>query len=281
MQSYDGGMSWNFQISPILAVSKVIVDPKTDDLNPPGSCRVLNNEIPPCYTIFAASQGSGVWRSDNQGDTWKQITAPGLTETNVVSLALSPPKTTATMLYAGTEGGRVFKYVPDPTFPTDPTLGKWTEQTTSPVSTSFTPLLPRNPVSLAVHPGGTTFYAGLGGNKGGGGGGLWRSDDDGRHWDEVASILNVKPDSVYALNIIDLPNTTIYAGFSGLKRCLGSTACLDPAFWSNIAVPSDRGVSALAVDPYTQTLMITGNYIGELFRSADGGLTWTKIDIGN
>ncbi|HEY4485605.1 MAG TPA: hypothetical protein VI702_04690, partial [Nitrospiria bacterium] len=103
---------------------------------------------------------------------------------------------------------------------------------------------------------------------------------------EVAPGINLKRDSVYALSVVNLPQTAIYAGFSGLKLCNDSDGCFSAGSyfdtaWVDLQVPSDRGVSALAVDPYTQTLMITGNYIGELFRSIDGGASWAKISIGN
>ena len=284
MRSENGGVSWIPQTDPlILSVSAVIVDPKTDDLDSRASCRVLGDGTPPCYTIFAASQGSGVWRSDNQGQSWQPITGEsgfGLTEPSVTSLALSPPKNTPTLLYAGTEGGRVFKYTPDSVDPTNPAKGRWTEQTSTPVLPSNTPLLPRDAVSLAVHPGGRPLYAGLGGLQGGGGGGLWRSDDDGLSWNEVAPNLNTNPDSVYVLSFVKLPEVILYAGFSGLKKCIDSSNCLLSANWADLKVPSNKGVSALAVDPYTQTFMIAGNYIGQLFRSLDRGTTWTKLNVG-
>ena len=54
--------------------------------------------------VYAATDGTGVYRSANGGGTWGQ-TNGGLTNLNVAAVAVSP--TTATTVFAGTAGGHL------------------------------------------------------------------------------------------------------------------------------------------------------------------------------
>ncbi len=55
-------------------------------------------------TLFAGTNGSGVFRSADGGATWQAVNQ-GLTATDVRAVALSPAYATDRTLYAGTEGG--------------------------------------------------------------------------------------------------------------------------------------------------------------------------------
>jgi len=56
--------------------------------------------------IFAGTAGEGVFRSEDNGDTWTAVNT-GLTDTDVRSLLLDP----SGYLFAGTIGGTVFRSV--------------------------------------------------------------------------------------------------------------------------------------------------------------------------
>jgi photosystem II stability/assembly factor-like uncharacterized protein len=56
-------------------------------------------------TLYAGTDGGGVFKSANGGATWSTVNTD-LTNTNVRALAIHP--TTPTTLYAGTDGGGVF-----------------------------------------------------------------------------------------------------------------------------------------------------------------------------
>ncbi|MBI3811427.1 MAG: hypothetical protein HY283_04385 [Nitrospirae bacterium] len=262
-RSYDGGQTWTPQIEaqPISSISKIVVDPNT--------CTVNN---PPCNEIYAASRRDGVWKSVNRGSSWTKMTTNGLTATVVSSLALSPKGISPTKVYAGTEGGHVFKYDPI-------TSAAWTEG-----ATAATPL-PEEVISLAVQPlTGIPIYAGLsGGENGIGGGGVYRTDNDGIFWGRV-DIPAPRSDSVFVLSFIlqpdpfTGPDVVVYASVFGLSQCLGT--CTASTDWQAIDVGRDKGVTALAIDPYAHTTLYVGTLLGELFRSTDRGATWTKLAFG-
>ena len=90
-------------------------------------------------------------------------------------------------------------------------------------------------------------------------------------------------DSVFVLSFVLQPNpftgsAVTYASVFGLSRC-ETPSCVDPADWQPIDVGRDRGITALAIDPYAHTTMFVGTFNGELFRSVDGGTTWEELTV--
>lgn len=263
-RSYTGGQTWIPQVEaqPISSVSDIFVDPN-----------FCTSGDPPCREIYVASRVDGVWKSADRGVSWTKMTPNGLTTSVVSGLALSPKGILPTKVYAGTEGGHVFKY--DPLTP-----ASWTEG-----GTATTPL-PEEVISLAVHPTAPqTIYAGLSGGEGGfGGGGVYRTINDGLSWEKV-NIPTPRPDSVFALSFILQPNPitgpdiVLYASVFGLSRCQNSS-CLASTDWESIDVGRDKGVTALAIDPYAHTTLFVGTYNGEIFRSLDSGTTWSQLTVG-
>lgn len=253
-RSLNGGLNWIPQTGflPIPSVRKVVVDARTCVGDPP------------CLELYAASQVGGVWKSEDQGRNWRQMTTDGLVEQNVSSLALSP-KGISTRVYAGTEGGHVFKFE----------AGKWTEE-----GTDINPL-PEEVIALAVHPtAANTIYAGLSGGEGGrGAGGIHRTNDGGVLWEKVST--PGPADSVFELAFVLPPNAVspnqvvLYAGVSGLSVC-SVTTCAALTDWESIDVGRKGGISAFAIDPYTHTTLYVGTFLGELFQSIDGGKSWTQ-----
>ncbi len=272
-RSFDGGDNWipQSETIPISSVSEVVIDRN--------SC--LTGGLR-CRELYAASRADGVFKSDDHGISWKKMTTNGLNETTVSSLALSPKGIFPTKIYAGTEGGHVFRYQPDLSNPQDPTLGAWTEG-----GTQADPL-PEEVITLAVQPtADQIIYAGLGGGEQGiGGGGVYRSIDAGGSWKEVPIPTGqAGSDSVFVISFVLSPNPFtgpelgIYAGVFGLSLCQ-TVSCESSNDWITIDVGRDKGVSALAIDPYTHQTLYVGTFKGELFKSVDGGLTWSQITIG-
>lgn len=256
----DQLLVWKAQfLNPIPDISDVVVDPN------PNQC--LENS-PPCRTIYVASRSEGVFRSADQGDTWQLMTTNGLTEQAVSRLALDPFAGLFSRLYAGTEGGHVFSIVPE----TDPLAGTWVEGTPG-----LTANTPEEVISLKVSPAApNTLFAGIGGGEGGvGGGGVFRSDNFGQNWQEV-SIPTIKKDSVFVIEFLQLKDLLVlYVSVSGLSR---ATSQNNFNFWETIDVGREKGVTALAVDPFAGTTLYAGTFIGELFRSTNGAATGTKDD---
>src|SRR6266542_3100797 len=59
-------------------------------------------------TVYAGTNGGGVFKSGNGGGSWAAVNA-GLTNLNVSALTIDPA--TPATVYAGTDGGGVFKSV--------------------------------------------------------------------------------------------------------------------------------------------------------------------------
>ncbi len=102
--------------SPAAATLRVSYDYEQGipDLVPVTSVVVSRNSAAPASAdngiVYAGTLGAGVFRSTNGGFTWIGINS-GLTDTNVVSLALArmPGNTADVVLLAGTQSGGVFK----------------------------------------------------------------------------------------------------------------------------------------------------------------------------
>jgi len=97
-RSTDGGVSWTQSsagLNPTAEVHSVVIDPTNSQ------------------RVYAADAVSGVYRSNNGGDTWVALNA-GLDQRAVNDLAISDD---GAFLYAGTEGGGVFRLDLDGTPP--------------------------------------------------------------------------------------------------------------------------------------------------------------------
>ena len=71
-----------------------------------GNIRALAIDPANPATLYAGTNGGGVFKSTNGGASWTAINT-GLTSTDVQALAIDP--TNPTTIYAGTDGGGVFK----------------------------------------------------------------------------------------------------------------------------------------------------------------------------
>ncbi len=132
-----------------------------------GSIRALAVEG---ANIYAASNGSGVFRSTDNGESWKVVNI-GLTNLGIKALAVS-----ATNLFAGTFGGGIFRSTDSGRSWVDITIG---------ITGSFS--------AVAARESGDIF---VGTNKG-----VFRSTDNGSNWQHSSNGL--KSNTISSLLILD------------------------------------------------------------------------------
>ena len=191
-------------------------------------------------TIYAGTY-SGVLKSSNSGDDWLQTSLTGIF---VPALAVDP----VGIIYAGKWGGGVVKSL---------NTGKtW-------VSTG---LSTGQMTTLAIDPlDPNTIYAGAIN-------GVFKSTNGGTDW--PAFNTGLTNTNVHALAVDPLESSTIYAGTgSGVfKSISGGT-------WSTSGLTSNI-VHSLAIDPHTPSTLYAGTETNGIFRSEDGGITWSPFNPG-
>ena len=213
-------------------------------------------------TFDAETFGGAVFRSTNSGNSWTAVLAAP--RSFVLSLAIDPA--TPTTLYAGTSlifAGGVFRSTDG-------------GNTWSPASTGLANL---GVSALAIDPStATTLYAGT--DRG-----VFRSIDGGNTWSPASTGLGIL--AVIALAIDPATPTTLYAGTAGG----GVFRSVDGG---NTWIPASAGlgildVTDLAIDPVTPTTLyaagatvspFTGSVTTGVFRSTDGGNSWTAMNTG-
>lgn len=236
---------------------------------------------------IAASTNGGVFRTNDEGATWTNI-SPGLPSTNVFVLARDSDDT----LYAATLSGGMARY-------TEP-AGRWTAINNGLPSPSVW--------SLAVGPAGEVYagtaealarsddrgatwrllkrgmiatrmqtlaqawdgaiYAGSVNN------GLARSDDGGRTWTEINQGLPGRSVRVLAVNYAG----HVYTGFPGVGIFRSRDQGLE---WrrTNEGLPAQPNVAALLALPDSGT-MLAALTNGGVYRSRDFGDSWQPSNRG-
>jgi hypothetical protein len=209
--------------------------------------------------LFAGTNGSGVYRSSDDGAHWRAASA-GLTINDVRALAVGPMAgdATRTALFAGTYGGGVFLSTNNG--------DAWTDVHIRQTSNSVT--------ALAVSTdgaGGVNVFAGTQGA------GVYRSTNNGASW--VAMNAGM-PLSLGINALIVTPNPSgganIFAGTSGAYGGI----YLSTNFGASWA-PSSQGlagnVNALAASGAN---LFAGTEQDGVYRSSDNGKTWIAAGTG-
>lgn len=216
---------------------------------------------------------TGIWRSDDRGDTWRRLPAPapGL---SVWSLARHPGEPDT--ILAGYEPGAVAISRDDGAswrlFPIEATFP------------DVTRTMPKRVLGLAVDPASTDdIYAGIEI------GGMVRSRDGGRTWVGITDGTYINEDSV---DFHSVAVSRIHPGrITGATR-IGTFRSDDGgAHWRDMQIPMlrPRGTycRVLAYDPEeAETLYLAGGNdfdgdIGRLFISRDDGSSWEVTDCGS
>jgi photosystem II stability/assembly factor-like uncharacterized protein len=233
LRSADGGETWsaeNYTLpSGILALA---IDPQNSD------------------TLYAGTNGSGIFKSTDGGTNWRVALNTGLMATHITALVIEPqaPGT----LYAGVEGSGIFKSM-------DGGAG-WVRSM---------PGLDVAAVVIDPHDTGTVYAATSES--------VFKSEDGGTNWRAVNSGL---PAGVGSLAIDPQNPRTVYAGaFSGVFKSTDGGAS-----WSAASSGLLGFVFQVAIDPqntstiYAATYACAGSCNSGVFKSADGGLTWRAPD---
>lgn len=206
----------------------------------------------------ASGSGSGVYKSEDAGLTWRLASA-GLPNEDVEALALSrgvPPTLYAAVgrdIFASADGAE-----------------SWTHLGDSGMFSGFYRQLYVDPS------GGTVLFIVTRP------GGIARSSDGGYTWLPVSEGLPGNEREVYALSLAIDPTDTsvIYVGTGGwVGQGHGVYKSTDGGeTWS----PANRGmidyrITALAVDPANPQIVYASGDGGELFKSTDGGQSWNDL----
>lgn len=289
-KSTDRGTSWMQLAAPFDDVGALVVDPVTRD------------------TLYAGTPSSGVFKSTDGGQHWAAINT-GLTNLSVAALAIDPK--TRGVVYAGTSGG-VFKSTDGGAHwtPTDDT-GVSVEALAIDPETPATVYagtsdggafkstdaaghwgainggLGAAPViAVAVDPAApATLYASTVD------GGVFRSTDRGRHWDVIDTGLGdiVDPNGINALVVDpDAPATVYLLAAPGLYRTTNAGSSWNPVIdpRDNSCESTDRALGMHPGNPtiiYRLHVSVSGSCyysfgsFDTLFRSTDGGATWTDL----
>jgi len=272
----DGGLNWTVSGvigSRITAISSIVINPET--------CLT-----PPCTDIYVGSEESGVWVSQDRGLSWLQINN-GLSETTVTALNVFSYTTVPSDIYAGTEGGHLYRY--------NQSINKWEEATPGLSSVTVA-----SPLIIAINPRvPTEMYVGTSGGEAQSAGGTFRTIDGGQTW-SLVPIPNAQNFSVRVLTFClqdeplcppPLPDPNdppandalravdvLYAGVYGLS----SNYFMQDTIWTNIdtgQIQAGNNVSSLAIDPVRHTTLYAGTLSGFIIVSQDTGSTWSRIDI--
>jgi uncharacterized repeat protein (TIGR02543 family) len=210
------------------------------------SSLAVNPKVP--TTLYAGTNGAGVFGSINSGTTWTAMNT-GLTNKDVLDIVINP--STPAILYSGTLGG-VFRSKDSGT--------TWTAVNTG--------LTDRGVNSLVINPKvPTTLYVGTGS-------GVFRSKDSGMTWTAVNAGLANKD----VLDIAIDPSTPaiLYSGTPGgvfRSKDSGTT-------WTAVNTGlTNKAISSLAINPKSPSILYVGTQDG-VFRSKDSGTTWTAMNTG-
>jgi len=283
VKSVDGGANWT-PLSVTLVVA-LAIDPKTTS------------------TLYASQQQNGLSKSIDSGATWNPIGVATLPSFPTLRALVVDPVTTST-LYAGDQSNGVYKSIDG-------------GATWNPVNTGFTgPII--QVIALAIDPQTpATLYAAANTS---GGSGLFQSTDSGAHWNRIyndgsglISIQTIAIDpsttstlyigsfsggvlrstnsgtsfspaktglpavGVDALAINPSTASTVYAGTLNGVFATGNSGAAWSASSNGLALTT---VTTLAIDPATPATIYAGTTLSGIFKSVDGGGSWTSIYTG-
>ena len=202
--------------------------------------------------LYAGTWEQDIYRSTDHGATWQPANT-GITLPLRVQGGLAVNPVTPTILYTGDYYGNGGLYRSDNG------------------GISWTLNLPGAAVrAIAVHPLTPTIVLAGDREKG-----LYRSLDGGDAWVLIDAAAGLTDPRIRELAFASAMPDTVYAG-AGPSVFVSANAELT---WT-LASTLSSTVQALAVHPVTPTILYAGTFANSLFRSADGGLTWSAMDNG-
>ena len=241
-------------------------------LDPPAEVHAILTDGSRPNRVTIGTQ-SGIFRSDDNGDTWRRLSAPP-PELAVWTLFRHPRK--PKVVFAGYEPCSIYRSDDDgETFDKLPVKGAWPDITSGPE-------MPKRVTGIAVAPGNPdTLYASVEI------GGLLRSGDGGQTWDAALDGVYVVEDAVDLHGVVVSPSRPDVVT---VTTRVGTFRSEDSGVhWRKLDVPSlrDKGsyCRAIVYAPESdKTLYLgAGNDFdgdkGALFVSDDDGESWRAVDL--
>ncbi|HGE69697.1 TPA: hypothetical protein ENX78_02605 [Candidatus Poribacteria bacterium] len=219
-------------------------------------------------TIYAGMAAFGVFRTVDAGTKWDNI-SDTLEDTFTKVLAIHPTKTDTVFL--GTDGGGIYRY--------DVAQNEWTEKVKGLKNTYIRALVmdPKDP---------KVMYAGTDG-------GVAKTTNGAESWTVISNGITSR--YVLCLAIDPKDPKVLYAGTDGggLFKTIDGGGKWEPIggeIWlakppaEDLVTPSGDVestlvVSSVVINPINTSIVYAANQTG-VFRSADGGKTWEKINTG-
>ncbi|NVM21453.1 MAG: hypothetical protein HWN68_06700 [Desulfobacterales bacterium] len=209
-------------------------------------------------TLYAGTYGNGIYQSQDSGFSWTAKNS-GLSDQDVLCLAIDPTAPNSTM-YAGTQGGGVFKTVDS--------AATWAASNSG---------LPASVIhAITIDPNTTAnLYAGTEQD------GVYRSINGGGAWLTPATNVTSTRVTKIVLDSTANPATEIYAATYGdgtdpLGGVYKSSNSGDT--WTRLTALSENHVHALGIIAASPDTLFAGTWGRNIFRSADGGTTWSALN---
>jgi photosystem II stability/assembly factor-like uncharacterized protein len=209
-------------------------------------------------TVYAGTDGCGLFKSMDGGGTWRAIHT-GLNDQVISALAIDP--SLPTTLYAGEENGGLFKSTDGGDTWSAANAGMHTDRLDALAIDPLTPKL---------------FYAGAENND-------WMNDlyislDGGGHWATGNSRSPLAPRGVTSIAIVPQEPNVLYVGTSDD----GIFFSIDTGQeWTRVDTAlTDYSVNALAITSTWPNVLYAGTGTDGVFKSTDGGKSWHEINNG-
>jgi len=229
-------------------------------------CIALNPGKP--EIMYAGMAAFGVFKTTDGGAKWSDISL-SLGDTFTKAMALHPKK--PDVLYLGTDGGGVYRY--------EESKEEWEEIVEGLKNTYIKSMVmdPKDP---------NTIYVATDG-------GVGKTTDGGNSWTSASNGITTRYILCLAMDSKD--NNVLYAGTDGAGlfktedgggtwTAIGGEIWMSKSLTEDISVPgaeteSSLIVSSVVVNPLNPMIIYAGNLAG-VYRSADGGKTWSQINEG-
>jgi len=208
--------------------------------------------------IYVGTDFHGVYKSEDAGASWKAISSSVTEMTNVLSLAIDPKNTNT--LYAG-----LFNFGRPRIYKSEDGGLTWKMLEKAPQSAVFT---------LSIDPNNTNVIFAYSRSDG-----VYRSDDGGLNWEKLD--LSVENLWWYCIAIDKKNSNIVYAVQYGpiyKSEDKGN-------HWTKIWQVEKNGnlgaVMCVAIDPTNTNVLYAGTDGYGIFKSIDGGKSWTQTALSN
>ncbi len=220
----------------------------------PSWVRVYTTGTPPT-TIYAGSEGDGVFRSLNSGLNWTAFGTLPSNARDIRTIYLANGK-----VYAGTGAGL---------FSTPTSGGAWTPVAQGPEDDpGHATKLNESPQAIISLPGGTMLAGVVSG-------GVFRSADSGATWTPPTP-ANGMPDSTTVWGLANFAGFVWAATSDGIYRSLdfGATWTL-----SSDGIPASATTLNVFADAKVPTIYYAATSSSGLYRTLNGGITWQPLNL--